>query len=71
MSKKVTVKAFDAKIFKRLMEFAKKYRWEFFVGTLSAIFLSVFSIARPILLQEIVNNYFENKDKKGCCIFLC
>ncbi len=69
MSKKVTGKAFDVKIFKRLMEFAQKYRWQFFVGTFSAVLLSLFSIARPILLQEIVNNYFENKDKEGLLYF--
>lgn len=69
MSKKVTGKAFDAKIFKRLMGFAKNYRWQFFVGTLSAILLSLVSVAKPILLQEIVNNYFENKDKEGLLYF--
>ncbi|SNR46718.1 ATP-binding cassette, subfamily B, MsbA [Lutibacter agarilyticus] len=69
MSKKVTGKAFDAKIFKRLMGFAKNYRWQFFVGTLSAILLSLVSVAKPILLQEIVNNYFENKDKDGLLYF--
>ncbi len=69
MSKKVTGKAFDAKIFKRLIGFAKKYRAQFITGTLSAILLSLFSIARPILLQEIVNTYFENKDKEGLLYF--
>lgn len=77
MSKKVTGKAFDAKIFKRLISFASKYRIQFLVGTLSAILLSLLAIARPILLQEIVNTYFENKDKEGLlkysllmCVFL-
>ncbi|PHQ57270.1 MAG: antibiotic ABC transporter ATP-binding protein [Lutibacter sp.] len=65
MSKKVTGKAFDAEIFKRLMRFSYKYRTQFLVGTLSAILLSVFTVARPVLLQEIVNNYLENKDKEG------
>lgn len=69
MSKKVTGKAFDAKIFMRLMGFAKKYRWQFFIGTMSAILVSVFSVVRPILLQEIVNTYFENKDKEGLLNF--
>tara|TARA_R110001583_G_scaffold145096_1_gene297090 strand:+ start:28444 stop:30207 length:1764 start_codon:yes stop_codon:yes gene_type:complete len=65
MSKKVTGKAFDAKIFMRLMSFASNYRGQFFIGTASAILLSLVSIAKPVLLQEIVNNYFENKDKEG------
>ncbi|WP_372801969.1 ABC transporter ATP-binding protein [Lutibacter sp.] len=69
MSKKVTGKAFDAKIFKRLMGFAKKYRLQFIIGTLSAILLSLVSVAKPILLQEIVNTYFETKDKEGILYF--
>ena len=69
MNKRVTGKAFDAKIFKRLIRFAKKYQAQFIIGTFSAILLSLFSVARPILLQEIVNTYFENKDKEGLLYF--
>ncbi|WP_457618139.1 ABC transporter ATP-binding protein [Lutibacter sp.] len=65
MDKKVTGKAFDAKIFKRLMSFASKYKWQFIVSTISAILMSVVSVAKPILLQKIVVIYFENKDKEG------
>ncbi|PKP13775.1 MAG: antibiotic ABC transporter ATP-binding protein [Bacteroidetes bacterium HGW-Bacteroidetes-3] len=69
MSSKVTGKAFDAHIFNRLLGFSKKYRREFFVGTFSAILLSLVSVAKPILLQEIVNIYFKNKDKEGILYF--
>ncbi len=69
MSKKVTGNAFDAQIFKRLLSFSRKYRWEFFIGTFSAILLSLATVARPILLQEIVNIYFKNKDKEGILYF--
>lgn len=69
MSSKVTGKAFDAKIFNRLLGFSKKYRWQFFIGTFSAILLSLVSVAKPILLQEIVNIYFKNKDKEGILYF--
>ncbi|MDO9275286.1 MAG: ABC transporter ATP-binding protein [Lutibacter sp.] len=69
MSSKVTGKAFDAKIFNRLIGFSKKYRWEFFIGTFSAILLSLVSVAKPILMQEIVNIYFKNKDKEGILYF--
>jgi subfamily B ATP-binding cassette protein MsbA len=65
MSEKVTGKAFDADIFKRLMGFAKNYKWQFFVGTASAILLSLVSVVKPILLQEIVNNYLENNNRTG------
>lgn len=69
MNNRISGKAFDAKIFKRLIEFAKKYRSQFMIGTLSAILLSMVSVAKPILLQEIVNTYFENKDKEGLLYF--
>jgi len=65
MDKKVTGKAFDAKIFKRLMSFASKYKWQFIVSAISAILMSMVSVAKPILLQKIVVIYFENKDKEG------
>ncbi len=69
MSKKLTGKAFDSKIFTRLMGFAKIYRKEFVISTLAAIILSLVSVARPILLKEIVQTYFENKDKEGILYF--
>jgi len=69
MSKKVTGKAFDAKIFKRLMSFAKKYKWQFIIGTLSAVLLSLVAVVKPILLQIIVNTYFKNKDTQGLLHF--
>ena len=69
MSSKVSGKAFDAKIFNRLLGFSKKYRMQFFIGTFSAILLSLVSVAKPILLQEIVNIYFKNKDKEGILYF--
>ncbi|OGS74257.1 MAG: antibiotic ABC transporter ATP-binding protein [Flavobacteria bacterium RIFCSPLOWO2_12_FULL_35_11] len=69
MSSKVSGKAFDVKIFNRLLGFSKKYRMQFFIGTFSAILLSLVSVAKPILLQEIVNIYFKNKDKEGILYF--
>ena len=69
MSKKVTGKAFDSKIFKRLMQFAKAYRKQFIIGTLSAILLSLVAVVKPVLLQETVNVYYTNKDKQGLLYF--
>ncbi len=65
MNKKVTGKAFDVKIFKRLMSFAKIYKFQFVIGTLSAIFLSLVATTKPVILERIINIYYENKDKKG------
>jgi len=36
---------------------------------MSAILLALVSVAKPILLDEIVNTYFENKDKEGLLYF--
>ncbi|SDW54536.1 ATP-binding cassette, subfamily B, MsbA [Lutibacter oricola] len=69
MSKKVTGKAFDAKIFKRLMSFAKNYKSQFIIGTLSAIFLSMVSVSKPIILERIIDVYYENRDEKGLLNF--
>ncbi len=69
MDKKVTGKAFDAKIFMRLLRFAKKYRIQFILGVFSAIFLSLVAAARPVVLQYIINLYFKNKDVAGLLKF--
>jgi len=68
MSKKVTGSAFDVKIFNRLWGFPE-IPMGIFIGTFSAILLSLATVARPILLQEIVNIYFKNKDKEGILYF--
>lgn len=65
MDKKVSGKAFDAKIFKRLIGFANNYKLEFIISTMAAILLAMVASVKPILLQEIVNTYFENKDRQG------
>lgn len=69
MSKEVIGKALDLKIFSRLISFAKNYRNEFVISVLAAVFLSLVAVAKPILLQEIVNTYFETKDKNGLLNF--
>ena len=64
MAEKLTGKAFDVKIFARLMSFAKKYKWQFLVATFSAIFLAITSAARPFILRLTVNDFTETKDKE-------
>ncbi|MDY0780276.1 ABC transporter ATP-binding protein [Tenacibaculum sp. IB213877] len=50
------------KIFARLMSFAKKYRVQFWVATLSTILLSIFSAASPVILHKAVDDFTVNKD---------
>ena len=64
MSEKVSGNAFDLKLFKRLMTYVKKYRFEFTLSTISVILLAVFAAVRPTLLQKIVDDYILNKNVK-------
>lgn len=64
MSEKVSGKAFDAKIFIRLMSFAKRYRLMFAIAASSTILLAIFSVLRPLILVNVVDNYILGKDPK-------
>ncbi len=64
MSNKVTGNAFDFKIFRRLMSYAKAYRFQFILSIVAVLLLAALSAARPILLQWIVDDYILNKNAK-------
>ncbi len=57
-----TGKAFDIKIFKRLMQYASKYRLPFFITTLSAIILSVLAVLKPKIIQYVIDVKFPLND---------
>ncbi|MDP2089056.1 MAG: ABC transporter ATP-binding protein [Flavobacteriaceae bacterium] len=67
---KVTGKAFDSKIFLRLMKFARVYRMHFYLASITAILLSLVSALRPWLLQQTVDKYISTKDEKGLLLFI-
>ena len=48
-------KAFDFKMFKRLLEYTNVYKWTFYFVALAAILLSVFGVLRPYLLQMTID----------------
>ena len=58
-------KAFDLIVFKRILKYAKNYRWQFLVTSLAAILLSFLGTARPLILIEIVNTYITPRQEKG------
>lgn len=58
-------KAFDVKIFKRLMQYMQTYRLQFAIATISAILLTLFAVVRPVLVKTIIDNYLTNKDVVG------
>ena len=51
MSEKVSGKVFDLKLFKRLMSYVRRYRFQFLLSTASVLFLAGLSAVRPILLR--------------------
>ena len=62
MSKSSSGKAFDIKIFARLMSFAKRYRFQFWVATISTISLAIFAAASPVILYRAIDDFTINKD---------
>ncbi len=62
MSKNNTGNAFDIKIFARLMGFAKRYRIQFWIATISAILLAIFAAASPVILLKAIDDFTTNKD---------
>jgi len=59
---KVVGKAFDSKLFFRLIVMVKKYELPFIVAVLSTVLLAIAAAVRPWLLQQIVDNYIKSKN---------
>lgn len=63
-------KAFDTKIFKRILEYTKPYQWRFNGVIIFAISLSVFAALRPYLLKQTVDGYIKTHDAKGLLFYV-
>lgn len=63
-------KAFDTKVFKRIMVYTKPYKWRFNSVIVWAISLSVFAALRPYLLKQTVDGYIQTNDGKGLLFFI-
>jgi len=59
---KDTGKAFDYRLFKRLLRHVRPYLTTFYGVVLAAILLSAFAVLTPILVGEVVDNAITNKD---------
>ena len=64
------MKAFDTKIFKKIMTFTKPYQSRFIAVILWAVSLSVFAALRPYLLKKTIDSYIETKDEKGLLVYV-
>lgn len=63
-------KAFDFKLFGRLLKYAGAYRLTFFFVAFTAIAMSVASILRPYLLQEAIDNSIVPGDGEGLLFYV-
>jgi subfamily B ATP-binding cassette protein MsbA len=62
MAEKISGKAFDIKIFLRLMSFAKGYKLKFSIAAISTFSLAFVSAINPYIIGETVNDFVTNQD---------
>ncbi|MBQ4914308.1 ABC transporter ATP-binding protein [Maribacter sp. MMG018] len=62
MSSNNTGKAFDTRLFKRLMAHTRPYRLTFYGVALAAILLSAFAVLTPVILKKIVDEAIKSSD---------
>ncbi len=63
-------KAFDTRLFKRILEYTKPYKFRFNSVIIFAILLSVFSALRPYLLKQTIDAYIKTKDQSGLLAYI-
>ena len=64
------MKAFDIKLFKKILSYTKPYPWRFRSVIIWAISLSVFAALRPYLLKQTVDEYVQPKDEQGLVFYI-
>ena len=64
-------KAFDIRLFKRILEYTKPYQMRFNGVVVFAISLSVFAALRPYLLKQTVDSYIQTHDAHGLLLYAC
>ena len=65
-----TGKAFDFKLFKRLLGYTKPYKWTFAFVAFAAIALSVLGVLSPILLEKAIDESILPKDWNGLVYYI-
>ena len=63
--KSTTGNVIDFILLKRVLKFAKPYKFHFFVAAISAILLSVLGPMRPLLINYAIDNYIVIPNKEG------
>lgn len=65
-----TGNAFDVSLLRRLLVYTKPYRLVFFIALFSALMLTIFGVARPILIGDTIDTYMKNFDPQGLWFFV-
>ena len=63
-------KAFDFKLFRRLLGYTNSYRLTFIYVAFAAIIMSVLGVIRPILLQMTIDNSVVPKDNENLIFYI-
>ncbi len=53
----VSGKAFDFKLFRRVLSFARPYRYIFVIASFLVVILGALGTARPILIRKAMDDY--------------
>ena len=63
-------KAFDTRLFKRILKYTKPYQFRFNGVIVFAISLSIFAALRPYLLKQTVDGYIATQDQHGLLLYV-
>jgi ABC-type multidrug transport system fused ATPase/permease subunit len=63
-------KAFDTRLFKRILQYTKPYKSRFNGVIIFAISLSIFAALRPYLLKQTVDGYIKTHDQFGLLMYV-
>lgn len=63
-------KAFDTRLFKRILQYTKPYQTRFNGVVVFAVLLSIFAALRPYLLKHTVDGYIQTNDSVGLLYYI-
>jgi ATP-binding cassette, subfamily B, multidrug efflux pump len=63
-------KAFDLRLFKKILSYTKPYQFRFNGVIVFAVGLSVFAALRPYLLKKTVDSYIQPEDVQGLLMYI-
>jgi ATP-binding cassette subfamily B multidrug efflux pump len=64
-------KAFDTRLFNRILKYTKPYQFRFNGVIIFAISLSIFAAVRPYLLKQTVDEYIKTHNQYGLLLSVC